>query len=75
MTVDAARPGDEGRRSTALAALGAAAMLSATLATLLMWTLLTAPVDVARAGQDAPDLFKVVLSVLQAAVRRLLEWI
>lgn len=59
-----------------LSLLGLAGTLSATVAVLLMWTLLTAPAQVAVAVAQGPaQVAGVLMRVLLDAVSRLLAWL
>ena len=59
-----------------LSLLGFVGTLSATLAVLLMWTLLTAPAEVAIAVAQGPSqLARTLFQVLFDAVARLLSWL
>jgi hypothetical protein len=56
--------------------LGLAGAASATVAVLLMWTLLTAPTQVAVAVAQGPaELAGVLLQALVDAMRQLLSWL
>jgi hypothetical protein len=58
-----------------LSLLGLVGTLSATIATLLIWTLLTAPTEVAVAVASGPSaLAGALVRVVFDAVRRLLSW-
>jgi hypothetical protein len=68
--------GDDERPAVGLTLVGFAGMLSATIAVLLIWTLLSSPVEVTTAAADgAPDFIRVVLSAVYDAMRPLLAWI
>jgi hypothetical protein len=59
-----------------LSLLGLAGTMSAVLAVLLMWTLLTAPTEVAVAVAKGPsELAGVLVRVVFDAVRQLLSWL
>jgi hypothetical protein len=59
-----------------LSLLGLVGTLSATLAVLLMWTLLTAPAQVAVAVAQGPsELASTLVQVLFDAVAQLLSWL
>jgi hypothetical protein len=59
-----------------LSFLGLVGTVSATLAVLLMWTLLTAPAQVAVAVAKGPtELAGTLMLVLVEAVRQLLSWL
>ena len=68
--------GDRTGGGFGLSLLGLVGTLSATLATLLMWTLLTAPADVAVAVASGPSaLAGALVRVVFDAVRSLLSWL
>jgi hypothetical protein len=59
-----------------LTLVGLAGLLSAAMATLLMWMLLSSPAEVTTAAAEGvPELLRVVLSALYDAARPLLAWI
>jgi hypothetical protein len=59
-----------------LTLVGLAGLLSAAMATLLMWMLLSSPAEVTTAAAEGvPELLGVVLSALYDAARPLLAWI
>ena len=59
-----------------LSLVGLAGTASATVAVLLMWTLLTAPTDVAVAVTEGPaKVAGLLMRVLVDAVRQLLSWL
>jgi hypothetical protein len=68
--------GDRTSGGFGLSLLGLVGTLSATLAMLLMWTLLTAPTEVAVAVASGPStLAGALVRVVFDAVRRLLAWL
>ena len=59
-----------------LSLLGLVGTMSATVAVLLIWTLLTAPTQVAVAVAQGPsELARMLVRVLFAAVTQLLSWL